>query len=146
MREKKYGKWIGMILLGIFILTGSMSASAESRSTIQLYVEDSEQNESPRPDTETGKNENPEKKDEDKNKNFKQNGQTGAEMDNKKQDGTESSDREKLNTAAQTGDLWLEIRIGEWLLLSGTAIAGTLFLSRIIKKKEEEIDGTDTEK
>lgn len=138
MREKKTGKWMFAALMGIWILTGTMSVPAESRSTIQLYVEDTEQ----------GKEDNTGKIEEDKKNSQDQNNQTMAGVDQQQND-AESTGQEKqakTATAVPTGDLSLEIRIGGWLLVSGTAIVGVLLLDHIRERKEEELDGTDTEK
>lgn len=138
MREKKTGKWMFAALMGIWILTGTVSVPAESRSTIQLYVEDTEQ----------GKEDNTGKEEEDKKDSQDQGNQTMAGAGQQQND-AESAGREKQAeavTAVPTGDLSLEIRIGEWLLVSGTAIVGVLFLDHIRERKEEELDGMDTGK
>lgn len=138
MREKKTGKWMFAALMGIWILTGTVSVPAESRSTIQLYVEDTEQ----------GKEDNTGKEEEDKKDSQDQGNQTMAGSGQQQND-AESAGQEKQAeavTAVPTGDLSLEIRIGEWLLVSGTAIVGVLFLDHIRERKEEELDGMDTGK
>ncbi len=138
MREKKTGKWMFAALMGIWILTGTVSVPAESRSTIQLYVEDTEQ----------GKEDNTGKEEEDKKDSQDQGNQTMAGAGQQQND-AESAGQEKQAeavTAVPTGDLSLEIRIGEWLLVSGTAIVGVLFLDHIRERKEEELDGMDTGK
>ena len=85
---------------------------------------------------------------EDKKNSQDQNNQTMAGADQQQND-AESTGQEKqakTATAVPTGDLSLEIRIGGWLLVSGTAIVGVLLLDHIRERKEEELDGTDTEK
>ena len=70
----------------------------------------------------------------------------GADQQQNDAESTGQEKQAKTATAVPTGDLSLEIRIGGWLLVSGTAIVGVLLLDHIRERKEEELDGTDTEK